>query len=90
METRQATVTSTHVLAVDDDPSVRQMIADYLADNEVRVTAVASGRAIADVMGLLQLGVCSACEIDEHCMAPQVCEPPQVDRMAGLIAGTCA
>ena len=40
-----------HVLAVDDDPSVRQMIADYLTDNEMRVTAVASGREIGDVLG---------------------------------------
>jgi two-component system, OmpR family, response regulator len=47
--TADATTTA-HVLAVDDDPSVRQMIADYLADNEVRVTTLASGREIADVM----------------------------------------
>ena len=39
-----------HILAVDDDLSVRQMIVDYLGDNEMRVTAVASGREIADVM----------------------------------------
>jgi len=39
-----------HVLALDDDPSVRQMIADYLGDNEVRVTTLASGREIAEVM----------------------------------------
>jgi len=39
-----------NVLAVDDDPSVRQMIADYLGDNQVRVTTLASGREIADVM----------------------------------------
>src|SRR5438105_3553860 len=39
-----------HVLAIDDDPSVRQMIADYLGDNEIQVTALASGQAIADVM----------------------------------------
>src|SRR6266446_6660961 len=39
-----------HVLAVDDDPSVRQTIVDYLGDNEMRVTAIASGREIADVM----------------------------------------
>jgi len=42
-------IKTAHVLAVDDDPSVRQMIADYLGDNEVRVTAVASGREIAEV-----------------------------------------
>jgi two-component system, OmpR family, response regulator len=40
-----------HVLAVDDDPSVRKMIADYLTDNELRVTAVASGREVGDVLG---------------------------------------
>jgi len=40
-----------HVLAVDDDPSVRKMIADYLADNEMRVTALASGREIGAVLG---------------------------------------
>jgi two-component system, OmpR family, response regulator len=41
---------TTHVLAIDDDPSVRQMIADYLGDNDIRVTAIATGRGIADVM----------------------------------------
>jgi len=41
---------ATHVLVVDDDPSVRQMVFDYLGDNEIRVTAVASGREIADVI----------------------------------------
>lgn len=39
-----------HILAVDDDPSVRKMIVDYLGDNEIKVTALASGREIADVM----------------------------------------
>jgi DNA-binding response OmpR family regulator len=42
--------TAPHVLAVDDDPSVRQLIADYLTDNDVRITTLASGREIADVM----------------------------------------
>jgi two-component system, OmpR family, response regulator len=42
--------TAVHVLVVDDDPSMRQMIADYLADNEMRVTALNSGRGIAEVM----------------------------------------
>jgi len=39
----------THVLVVDDDPSIRQMIVDYLGDNEMQVTALASGREIAHV-----------------------------------------
>jgi DNA-binding response OmpR family regulator len=42
--------TSIHVLAIDDDPSVRQMIADYLGDNDIQVTALPSGQAIAEVM----------------------------------------
>ena len=49
MEARQATAT-THVLAVDDETSVLQMISDYLADNDIRVTAVPCGRQIAEVM----------------------------------------
>src|SRR6202162_5106549 len=44
------TATPVHVLAIDDDPSVRQMIADYLGDNDIQVTALASGKTIADVM----------------------------------------
>lgn len=39
----------THVLVVDDDPSLRQMIVDYLGDNEMRVTALASGKEIARI-----------------------------------------
>ena len=42
--------TPIHVLAIDDDPSVRQMIADYLGDNDIQVTALPSGQAIAEVM----------------------------------------
>ena len=41
---------SAHVLVVDDDPSVRKMIADYLGDNEIQVTALDNGREITDVM----------------------------------------
>lgn len=52
MEEHQASAApaAVHVLAVDDDPSVRQMIADYLTDNDLRVTTLASGREIAEVL----------------------------------------
>jgi DNA-binding response OmpR family regulator len=50
MPARQATLTPIHVLAVDDDPSVRQMIADYLGDNDIEVTAIGTGREIAPAM----------------------------------------
>ncbi len=39
-----------HVLAVDDDPAIRGLIADYLGQNEFRVTAVANGRAMQEVL----------------------------------------
>lgn len=46
----EATPTLVHVLAIDDDPSVRQLITDYLTDNDIQVTSVGSGREIAGVM----------------------------------------
>lgn len=50
MRAPPTTFAPVHVLAVDDDPSVRQMIADYLGDNEIHVTAVATGKEIASAM----------------------------------------
>jgi DNA-binding response OmpR family regulator len=49
-----------HVLAVDDDPTMREAIADYLRQHEFRVTAVGDGSAMravlaADVIDLLVL-----------------------------------
>jgi DNA-binding response OmpR family regulator len=32
-----------HILAVDDDPAMRQLIAEYLGENEMRVTTAANG-----------------------------------------------
>lgn len=40
-----------HVLVVDDDPLVRQLITDYLGDYEIRVTALDSGRRVHEVLG---------------------------------------
>ncbi len=37
-----------HVLAIDDDPVLREAVADYLGQYEFRVTAVADGRAIRE------------------------------------------
>jgi len=39
-----------HVLAVDDDPTIRELIADYLEQHEFRVTTVADGRAMQTVL----------------------------------------
>ncbi len=32
-----------HVVAVDDDPAIRDLLAEYLGENDLRVSAVASG-----------------------------------------------
>ena len=37
-----------HVLVVDDDPDIRIVLTEYLANNEMRVTAVASGREMLE------------------------------------------
>jgi DNA-binding response OmpR family regulator len=39
-----------HVLAVDDDPSMRALISDYLADQNVRVSVAANGRDMQRVL----------------------------------------
>jgi two-component system, OmpR family, response regulator len=46
------TVPQPHILVIDDDPAMRQLIADYLCANDLRVTTVATGaemtRALAE------------------------------------------
>lgn len=39
-----------HVLAVDDDPVIRQLMVDYLGQNDLRVTAVCDGAAMRAVL----------------------------------------
>src|SRR5919197_2990931 len=39
-----------HVLVVDDDPTIRELVSDYLGSNDFRVTAVGDGIAMRDVM----------------------------------------
>ena len=39
-----------HVLVLDDEPSIRDLVCDYLRDNELRATAVASGKEFDAVM----------------------------------------
>src|SRR5258708_18660113 len=36
-----------HILAIDDDPAMRKLVADYLGGNDLRVTAVATGAEMA-------------------------------------------
>ena len=44
------TETRPHILALDDDPVIREVISDYLGQHGFRVTAVADGRAMHAVL----------------------------------------
>lgn len=48
-QSSQSTV-QPHVLAVDDDPTIRELIVDYLGENGCRITAVADGVAMQAVL----------------------------------------
>jgi two-component system OmpR family response regulator len=39
-----------HVLVVDDDPTIRQLVSDYLGQNELRVSAAADSRAMQAIL----------------------------------------
>ena len=41
---------SAHILAIDDDPAMRKLVADYLGENELRVTTVATGSEMAQAL----------------------------------------
>lgn len=41
---------SPHILAVDDDPEIREVIAVYLRDNDMRVTGAATGTEMSRVL----------------------------------------
>jgi two-component system OmpR family response regulator len=49
-EVAMADTIQPHILAIDDDPTMRQLIAEYLGENELRVTAVATGAEMSDVL----------------------------------------
>ena len=40
-----------HILVVDDDPAIRELVSDYLGQNDFRVTTVADGAAMRALLG---------------------------------------
>jgi two-component system OmpR family response regulator len=44
------TSTAPHILVIDDDPSIRELVVEYLGDNDLRVSAAASGREMFEVI----------------------------------------
>ena len=51
MEAHARPTALAHVLAIDDDPTIREAIAEYLGKHDFRVTTVADGRAMREVLG---------------------------------------
>jgi two-component system OmpR family response regulator len=45
-----STAPAPHVIALDDDPAVRELLAEYLGQNDMRVTTVATGAELAAAM----------------------------------------
>jgi DNA-binding response OmpR family regulator len=43
-----AALAASHILVVDDDPALRELLRDYLGEHGLRVSAVADGRAMLD------------------------------------------
>jgi DNA-binding response OmpR family regulator len=39
-----------HILVVDDDPQIREMLREYLADNSLRVSSASSGRQMLTIL----------------------------------------
>jgi len=92
-----------HVLAIDDDPILREAIVDYLSQHEFRVTAVADGNAMqavlaAQVVDLLVLdlklqaedGMALARRLREESAIPIVMltgRRDEADRVMGLELG---
>src|SRR4029434_5503595 len=47
---RTTTPLPPHVLAIDDDAAMRELIAEYLGENDLRVTTVATGAEMDEVL----------------------------------------
>jgi len=45
-----STGTAPHILVIDDDPDVRELVTEYLAKNEMRVSAGSSGRELFELL----------------------------------------
>src|SRR5207249_7089206 len=92
-----------HVLVVDDDPTIRDLVSDYLGQHELRVSAVADGHAMqallgAEVVDLIVLdlklkgedGMGLACRLRDESEIPIIMvtgRAEEADRIMGLELG---
>ena len=59
-----------HVLVVDDDPGVRQLVEDYLGQNDFRVSAAATG---AQLLTSFRAGVVDLVLLDLRLQGEEAC-----------------
>jgi len=50
MSARMSAATLPHILVIDDDPDMRDLVVEYLGRNEMRVSARATGREMYEVL----------------------------------------
>jgi len=44
-------MTSPHILVVDDDPQIRGLLAEYLGENGLRISAASNGQEMSQILG---------------------------------------
>src|SRR5207244_5197717 len=47
---RRPVMGTPHILAIDDDPAMRQLVAEYLGKNDLQVTTVATGAEMTQTL----------------------------------------
>ena len=85
------TTLPSHVVVLDDDASVRALIAEYLSNNDLRVTTVANGRELSDLYGARNVWTPSfstcASRARTGCRSPSSCVPNRPFRSDALPVG---
>ena len=87
-----------HILVVDDDPAVRDLLREYLGGNDLRVTAAADGAAMLEAIDLVLLdvrlpgenGMRLAARLRERARVPIILltgQAEEADRVMGLEVG---
>src|SRR5258707_14120845 len=90
MQVHAPQTASTHILAVDDDPIIREAISDYLGHYEFRVTAVAHWGAMQAALApeVIDFGVLDPQLVTEDGMA--LARPGADGTAPPIIAGSRA
>src|SRR6267142_1475371 len=98
MEAHARPTALAHVLAIDDDPTIREAIAEYLGKHDFWVTTAADGRTMREVLDLVVLdlklqvedGMALARQLRDESAIPIIMltgRSEEADRVMGLELG---